>query len=127
MKMESLVTVDQLRHGEYVLGSCTHNKSAEQFIFLNGLNPFFYNVVGNSQRITNYREVVGEGFRGKRQPRVKKGRSTYGRVVSIGKIKKYLSGMSRREKYITSGDLALFYSDLDDRINKETYAASEVS
>ena len=30
MKLESLVIVNQQRHGEYVLGSCTHNKSAGQ-------------------------------------------------------------------------------------------------
>ena len=27
MKLESLVTVNQLRHGEYVPGSCTHRPS----------------------------------------------------------------------------------------------------
>jgi hypothetical protein len=31
MKPESLVIVNQPCHGEYVLGSCTHNKSAGQF------------------------------------------------------------------------------------------------
>ena len=29
MKLESLVTVDQPRHGEYVLGSCTHRPSRQ--------------------------------------------------------------------------------------------------
>ena len=28
MKLESLVTVNQPRHGEYVLGSCTHRPSS---------------------------------------------------------------------------------------------------
>jgi len=40
MKLESLVIANQPRCGEYVLESCTHNKSAQQFMFLNGLNPF---------------------------------------------------------------------------------------
>ncbi len=29
VKLESLVIVDQLRHGEYVLGSCTHRPSRQ--------------------------------------------------------------------------------------------------
>ena len=36
MKTESLVIVGQLYHGEYVLESCTHNKSARRCIFLSG-------------------------------------------------------------------------------------------
>jgi len=32
MKSESLVIANQLRRGEYVLESCTHNKSAQQVI-----------------------------------------------------------------------------------------------
>ena len=36
MKLDSLVIVDQLCHGEYVLKSCTHNKSAQQRIHLSG-------------------------------------------------------------------------------------------
>ena len=30
MKLESLVTVDQPRHGEYVLGLCTHRPSTQK-------------------------------------------------------------------------------------------------
>ena len=30
MKLESLVTVNQLRHGEYVPGSCTHRPSSHE-------------------------------------------------------------------------------------------------
>ena len=30
MKLESLVTVNQLRHGEYVPGSCTHRPSTHE-------------------------------------------------------------------------------------------------
>src|SRR3989338_7045370 len=30
MKLESLVTVNQLRHGEYVPGSCTHSPSSHE-------------------------------------------------------------------------------------------------
>ena len=36
MKPESLVIVDQLCHGEYVLGSCTHKICAGQVNFLSG-------------------------------------------------------------------------------------------
>ncbi len=39
MKLDSLVIADQLCCGEYVLESCTHNKSAQQPSFLSGLNP----------------------------------------------------------------------------------------
>ena len=38
MKPESLVIVNQPSHGEYVLGSCTHNKSAGQYSFLESSN-----------------------------------------------------------------------------------------
>ena len=33
MKLESLVIVDQLRHGEYVPGSCTHRPSHHESWF----------------------------------------------------------------------------------------------
>jgi len=36
MKLESLVIVDQLCHGEYVLGSCTHKICAGQINLPNG-------------------------------------------------------------------------------------------
>ena len=36
MKPESLVIAGQLYRGEYVLKSCTHNKSAQQRAFLSG-------------------------------------------------------------------------------------------
>lgn len=46
MKLELLVIAGQTYRGEYVLKSCTHNKSAQQVIVLNGLNPFLRFVVG---------------------------------------------------------------------------------
>ena len=39
MKLESLVITGQLYCGEYVLKSCTHNKSAQQVKKLGGSNP----------------------------------------------------------------------------------------
>ena len=38
MKLESLVIAGQLYRGEYVLKSCTHNKSAQQVILLRRSN-----------------------------------------------------------------------------------------
>jgi len=46
MKPESLVIVNQPYHGEYVLGSCTHNKSARQFNNLESLNLSLRNPIG---------------------------------------------------------------------------------
>ena len=42
MKPESLVNADQLCCVEYVLESCTHNKSARQITLLSSLNLLLY-------------------------------------------------------------------------------------
>ena len=61
MKPESLVIADQLRCGEYVLESCTHNKSAQQRNDPSGLNPLLSAVGERSRRIVPARE--GRGWR----------------------------------------------------------------
>lgn len=42
MKLESLVTVNQPRHGEYVPESCTHNKRARQVFKPKSENLFLW-------------------------------------------------------------------------------------
>ena len=54
MKPESLVIADQPRRGEYVLESCTHNKSAQQRNDLGGSNP----LLSSSESIAEDRSVT---------------------------------------------------------------------
>ena len=68
MKMESLVIVGQLYHGEYVLESCTHNKSAEQRSNLKSSNLFLSFVGEHSRSVASIRENRGGGLKCKGQP-----------------------------------------------------------
>jgi len=72
MKLESLVIAGQLYCGEYVLKSCTHNKSAQQLSNLSGSNPLPDIVCWDSRRIVQYREVLDGGSGRKKQPYTKK-------------------------------------------------------
>ena len=56
MKSDLLVIAGQLYRGEYVLKSCTHNKSAQQVILLNGLNPFLSSSTKRSRKVALFRE-----------------------------------------------------------------------
>ena len=86
MKLDLLVIAGQLYRGEYVLKSCTHNKSAQQLYVLNGLNPFFRYITERSKKIATSREVCGGGSGCKRQPEAKKSVLTYQWAVRVGKI-----------------------------------------
>ena len=108
MKLELLVIAGQLNCGEYVLKSCTHNKSAQQLNFLNGLNPFLYyllKILERSQKEfgrLGYRKIPAGGPATKSSP-IKTDIRPPG--VSEGRIEiKNLVGMFRIAIIITQGD-----------------------
>ena len=71
MKLESLVIAGQLHRGEYVLESCTHNKSAQQVIKLSCSNRLVRWTSDRSRKIGHIREGMAGGSGSKSQPVIK--------------------------------------------------------